>query len=69
MKIQTVPKQTITREQFAAYEKVRRTGCYNMLADSRRSIRHTNLSDSVYWSILEHYNYLARKFPETVEKG
>jgi hypothetical protein len=51
-----------TREEFAAYEKVRKSGKFNMF-DSR-AIVASRLSREKYMTVLKNYDELMKLYPE-----
>lgn len=54
--------EDITEENFKAYERVRRSGDYNMFDPRARN--QSGLSREVFLGIQTHYSYLARKYPD-----
>ena len=58
------PVDQITKLEFQAYERVRQTGRYNMMANSALARRDAGLSQETYYAILRHYSALAAKWPE-----
>lgn len=51
-----------TRKQFQAYERVRRSGRYNMF--DPRARRETGLSGETYSAIVKCYRQLIEKYPD-----
>ncbi len=52
----------ITKGQFQQYEKVRRSGKYNMIMDADQAIKATGLPQKVYWKIIDDYTELSEQF-------
>ena len=61
----TKPLDQITERDYATYERVRRTGKYNML--DAQAIRDSGLDKSTYLGVLTHYALLMEKFPNVRE--
>lgn len=53
--------EDITREEFVAYEGVRRRGRYNMFDPNARAL--TGLDKDTYTGIIKRYESLVKKFP------
>ena len=45
----------VTKQQFKAYEEVRRSGFYNMITDAEKVMKHTGLDKKTYIAIIENY--------------
>jgi len=53
-------KIDITKEEFDAYERVRKGGGYNMMADAARAMKAAELSSDRYWAVLKNYSEAAK---------
>ena len=58
----TLPKDKPTKEEFAAYVRVQKSGAYNML--DPRAVRATGLDDGTYNYILCYYDELVEEYGE-----
>lgn len=56
------PLDQITLEDFKAYERVRKSGKFNMF-DSR-AIQASRLDKDTYLGVISNYRALCEKFPE-----
>ena len=54
----------ITKDDFAAYERVHRKGGYNMLMQWRQAAQAAGLSPEKYKAILMQYDELLNKWPD-----
>lgn len=54
----------ITKREFLAYERVRKSGRYNMILDRFLARRQARISSEAYGAILRHYVALMRRWPE-----
>jgi hypothetical protein len=52
------------KEQFERYERVRKSGIYNMLADADRAASLGGLSKDEYWHVLKNYRELSGKYAQ-----
>lgn len=57
----------ITKEHFQAYERVRQSGEFNMIADSRRARIAAKLSPEAYFKICMDYEDYMRRWPDVRE--
>ena len=60
--------EKITRKEFAAYERVRKSGVYNMITQSALATAAAGLDADVYISIIRNYEALMEKYPD-IRKG
>ena len=60
---QTVSLEDITKEEFQAYERVRRSGRINMITEADRGARLAKISAGTYLGIIVHYRTLAAQWP------
>lgn len=58
----------ITKEQFAAYERVRQGGRYNMVMDAQLAMRAARLTHAQYWEIIRNYSVYMAQWPD-VRRG
>lgn len=54
----------VTKDQFAAYERVRQAGDHNMLTDGHRAATDAGLDWPTYQSILANYEAFDNRWPE-----
>lgn len=52
----------ISREEFIAYEKVRKSGKYNMVTDWELASKEAGLTKEMYFEIIKRYNALYEKY-------
>lgn len=49
-------KLTVTREQFEAYERIRKLGKFNMIMDARQASTAAGLDLTEYLNVMAEYN-------------
>ena len=54
----------VTKEEFEAYEKVRRSGKYNMMTQADWAASAANLEYERYIEVLKNYDQCVKKWPE-----
>lgn len=54
--------ESITKEEFLAYERVRSEGKYNMIMDAKLAMQEAGLSHEKYSLIIKYYSELAEKY-------
>lgn len=52
----------ISREEFIAYEKVRKSGKYNMVTNWELASKEARLTKEMYFEIIKRYNSLYEKY-------
>lgn len=57
-------KIKISRDHFVAYEKVRKSGKFNMMADSRAAAVSAGLTRTEYMNVIMNYNQCLDVWPE-----
>ena len=62
--IKPVPISQITQSQFRAYEAVRVSGYYNMIANARDAAEEAGLGIETYMGIVRNYEKLMKLFPK-----
>lgn len=50
--------------KFRRYERVRKTGNYNMVLDADKAMKEAHLLPEDYWFIVRHYKELKEKYHE-----
>ena len=58
-------KLPVTREQFAAYERVRKSGLVNTLSTQVQAL--AGITVATHWAILDQYADLAAQWPDVRE--
>ncbi len=49
-------KMDVTREEFEAYERIRKSGAFNMATEAREAARRAGLSYERYWEVIWNYD-------------
>ena len=60
--MKTLNPEEITKEMFEAYVAVQMKGDFNMVMEANKARRAANLSEEEYWTIIQHYAELKKKF-------
>ena len=58
------PVDQVTRREFRAYERIRRSGKYNMMTHGAMARSDARISKAAYSAILQNYLALLQKWPE-----
>ncbi len=53
--------ESITKDQFEAYERTRKSGQYNMITERKGAMQYARLHPSVYDGVVLHYTELKKK--------
>ena len=60
----TRPFNKINKAMFAKYERVRKSGRWNMIMNAREAADEAALSIETYMGVLHNYAALMKKFPD-----
>lgn len=63
-KIEMRPFDKINKVMFAEYERVRKSGHWNMIMNTREAAEEAGLSIDTYMGVLKNYAALMKKFPD-----
>ena len=65
-----IEPQNISKEDFAAYERIRQSGVLNMMSPQVQEL--ADIDRDTHWAIIKHYPALCAKWPDIrdlTEKG
>lgn len=61
--VEPVPLAKLKKKDFAAYERVRKSGCFNMITEAHQASEMAGLDIEVYKGIIKNYEALMKKYP------
>lgn len=57
----------VTKEEFQSYERVRKSGLYNMMMEAPFAAEAADLPNTRYWKVLKNYEACAEKWPDVLK--
>ena len=61
--VEAKPLEKLRKKDFEAFERVRKSGIYNMIMEAHQAAGEAGLGIAIYMGVLKNYEALMKKYP------